>query len=303
MSSVAHIALVPRGAKVDISEVANVAAAISIQVVRDFAPIWGVSATVSAFPKPADVPVGFWPIYVEDAKSLPEGAGGLHVDSRNQPYALIEAGNHWSMHASHECLELLVDPTGTKLHSGPLLEPAVQLGLAQHQVQYVVEICDPVEDGQYGYQINGVLVSDFFTPSYYDPAIAPGVRYDFVGALGGPLEVATNGSIAWLDPVSGDVMQLQNFLGPDLRLHPQVVDLSRSKMFQEVMTKESLRPAIDRVTVTPDFFASMSREQHAGCETRYRAVRHAAQIHARRMQEEIAASLADHEQQLGACLM
>jgi len=302
MSSVANVALVPRGVKVDMSEVANVAAALSIQCVRDFAPIWGISATVSAFPKPADVPVGFWPIYIEDRFKLPDGSTGIHLNSLNQPYALVETGEHWSLNASHECLEMLVDPHGNRLHAGPVLDAAVQQGLAQHQVQYVVEVCSPVEDGQYGYQINGVLVSDFFTPSFYDPAAAAGVRYDFVGVLSGPLEVAVNGCLAWLDPVSSDAMQLQNFLGPDSRLHPQVVNLSRSNMFQEVLSKEALRPAIDRVTVSPNLLASLSREQHVLFETRYRSVRHAAQINARKMQDEVEQSLAFHEELLGACL-
>jgi len=198
---------------------------------------------------------------------------------------------------------MLVDPSGNRFHSGPLLEAAVQLGLPQHQVQYVVEICNPVEDGQYGYQINGVLVSDFFTPNFYDPVAARGVRYDFMGALSGPLEVVENGYISWLDPVTKDTMQLQNFLGPDHRLHPQVVNLSHSKMFQEVLLKEAFRPAIDRVIVRPSLLSSLSREQHISFETRYRSVRHAAQINARRMQEEIEASLAIHEEQLGACLI
>jgi hypothetical protein len=302
MSSVANIALVPRGVKVDMSEVANVAAALSIQIVRDFGPIWGISATVSAFPKAVDVPVGYWPIYIEDPFKLPDGATGCHLDSLSQPYALVETGEHWSLDASHECMEMLVDPSGNRLLAGPMLDPAIQLGMAQHQVRYVVEVCDPVQDGQYGYQINGVLVSDFFTPNFYDPARAGGVRYDFVGALDGPLQVATNGSMAWLDPVTSDAMQLQNFMGPDCRLHPQVVNLSRSNMFQEVLAKEALRPAIDRVTVVPNLLAALSREQHVVFETRYRSVRHASQMNARRMQEDVASSIAFHEELLGACL-
>ena len=287
MSSVAHIALVPRGVKADISEVASVAAALSIQIIRDFYPIWGIAATVSAFAKPADVPVGYWPIYIEEPNKLPKGAGGVHLDRRNQPFALIEVGDQWSLDASHECLEMLVDPSGNRLQASPLLDAAVQLGLPQHQVQYVVEVCDPVEDGQFGYQINGVLVSDFFTPNFYGPATSGGLRYDFVGALTRPLEVLANGYISWLDPVTGDAMQLQNFMGPDQRLHPQVVNLSHSNQFKTVLQRESLRPAIDRVTETPHLLSSLNREQQINMETRHRAVRHAAQIHARRMHEEI----------------
>lgn len=290
MSSVAHIALVPKGQRVDMSEVASVAAAISIQIVRDFAPIWGISATVSAFTKPNDVPVGYWPIYVEESSQMPSGVRGLHLDNRKQPYAVVEFGDHWSLSASHECLEMLVDPSGNRLQASPLLEAAVQQGLALHQVQYVVGICDPVEDAQYGYQINGHLMSDFFTPHFYGPATCNGLRYDYVGALSGPLEVLENGSISWLDPVTGDVLQLQNFMGPDRRLHPQVLNLSHSDAFHTILAREAYRPAIDRVTGMPDLFMNLSLEQQMSMETRQRAVRHAAQIRARRMNEELFAA-------------
>ena len=295
MSSVAHVALVPRSVKVDISDVANVAAALSIQILRDFGPIWGISATVSAFARPNDVPVGYWPIYIEEPNKLPEGAGGVHLDSRNQPYALIAVGEHWSLEASHECLEMLVDPFGNRLHASPLLDAAVQFGLPQHQVQYVVEVCAPVEDAQFGYQIDGVLVSDFFTPSFYGPAASSGLRYDFIGALSGPLEVLPNGYISWLDPVTSDTMELQNFLGPDCRLHPNVANLSQSLLFLDVLQKEAFRPAIDRVTLKPNLLSGLNREQQIAFETRHRAVRHAAQMNSRRMQEEVNLIYAEYE--------
>ncbi len=291
MSTVAHVALVPRGVRVDLSQVATVAAAISIQIARDFGPIWGITATVSAFTKAGDVPVGYWPIYIEDPNKLPKGAGGVHLDSRNQPYALIETGEQWSLDASHECLEMLVDPSGNKMQGAPLLDAAVGLGAAEHQVQYVVEVCDPVEDAQYGYQINGVLVSDFFTPSFYDTASASGVRYDFTGALNGPLQVGINGYVSWVDPVTNATMQLQNFLGPDGRLHPQLVDLSQDASFQQILTNEAFRPAIDRVTQTPDLLRAMSGEKRMEFETRHRAARHASQLRAKRMEEELVAAL------------
>ena len=58
--------------------------------------------------------------------------------------------------------------------------------------------------------------------------------------------------------------------------------------FQNVLLNEAYRPAIDRVTETPNLLMNMSREHLISMETRHRAVRHAAQIHARRMNEELA---------------
>ena len=39
----------------------------------------------------------------------------------------------------------------------------------KERVHYLVEVCDPCEDGKCAYYINGVLVSDFYTPDYFDP--------------------------------------------------------------------------------------------------------------------------------------
>ena len=304
MSSVANVALVPRGVKVDMSEVANVAAALSIQIVRDFAPIWGYFRYCFSLPEAVRCPYRFSGSFTSTTGSAAFRTGRLAyiwiASASRWRTLLTETGENWSLDASRECLKMLADPAGCRLHAGPMLDAAIHLGLAQHQVQYIVEICNPVQDGQYGYQINGVLVSDFFTPNYFDPAAAGGVRYDFVSALTGPLDVASNGCISWIDTVTSDVMQLQNFLGPDSRLHPQVVNLSHSNMFQEVLAKEALRPAIDRVTVTPDLLGSLSREQSVLFETRYRSVRHAAQINARRMQGKSVCRVAgvSHEQLL-----
>ncbi len=287
MGTVTHVALVPRGVKVDMSEVTQTAAALSIQIARDVASIWSVNATVSAFANPKDVPVGFWPIYIEDPGKLPAGAGGVHLDRNNQPYALIETGDNWSLDASHECLEMLVDPSGNRTQANPILQQAVALGYPHRQVQYVVEVCDPVEDAQYGYQINGVLVSDFITPQFYDLVTVSGARYDFSGGLSGPRVVETNGYISWLDSVTDAVMQLTNFINPTTgKLEPQIVNLSDQAKFQQILREEGLRPAIDRVTVHPDYRAGLKEERRSQIERLRAAVREAAEARARRMEPE-----------------
>ncbi|HUK34017.1 MAG TPA: hypothetical protein VLV86_08920 [Vicinamibacterales bacterium] len=285
MTMVTHVALVPRGVKVDISDVTRVAAALSIQIARDLAPIWGVNATVSAFAQSKDVPVGYWPIYIEDPSKLPKGAGGVHLDRHNQPYALIETGDEWSLDASHECLEMLVDPSGNKVRANPILDQAIALGYPERQVQYVVEACDPIEDAQYGYQINGVLVSDFFTPHFYDPVKSAGVQYDFTGALSSPRSVLTNGYISWLDPVENAVMQLQNFINPQTgKLEPQIVNLSQQASFHQAAREEALRPAIDRATPHPDYRSGLTAPARSRLEARRRAVTEAAAARAKAMQ-------------------
>ena len=64
------------------------------------------------------------------------------------------------------------------------------------------EICDPVEDDQYGYQINGVLVSDFITPNWFAHRFAKG-PYDFKQHALGKFEVLSGGYAQAFDPTKG----------------------------------------------------------------------------------------------------
>jgi hypothetical protein len=294
MGTTLNVALVPRGVSVDPSELSSVAAALSLQVARDFSPIWGVSATVTAFPSPKNVPLGYSPIFIEDPSKLPQGAGGVHLDNNNQPYALIELGAQWSLDASHELLELLVDPGGNRLHAGPLLQQAINLGQPVSQVQYLVEVADPVEDGSFGYQINGVLVSDFFTPNFYDAQAAPGVRYDFTGGVSGPLQVGINGYITWFDS-SQTAWQLLNFADPTTGLlTPTIRNLSSTADFQDILNREGLRPAVDRVThpISPDLKKSITPEHRAVREAKLAAAKSASNEHALGLEKEIESVIA-----------
>ena len=202
-----NVALVGSSDVVSLSDLTTVAAALQVQVSRDCAPLWNIAATVTAFTSLADVPVGHWPIIVQG--TIDEGVDGYHTDKNNQPLALVLCANNWSLVASHELIEMLVDPFGNRLVPGPSLDPAHP----QNRVQYLLEACDPVEDAKYSYTINGVVVSDFVTPSYHDPADTTGARYDFTGAVTRPRQVLENGYINWLDGALGGWYQLTNFAG------------------------------------------------------------------------------------------
>ena len=100
-------ALVSENMTITFSELGRVSAALQRQAVRDLGPIWEVQATVDAFEKLEDVPLGYWPIIVMDEINTP-GAAGVHEDKDGQPFALVQARPGWSLTASHECLEMLV---------------------------------------------------------------------------------------------------------------------------------------------------------------------------------------------------
>lgn len=197
-----QIALVVKdSSKVEFRQLSNVSAALQAQATRDFGPVWGVTATVDAFADLNDIPPGYWPIVVQDDIHDP-GAGGVHEDSMGQPFALVEAGPLWSLAASHECLEMLADPFGNRTVAGAKPVDGGEFDLSR-QVEFLVEVCDPCEDPQYGYFINGILVSDFYTPEFFNPPGTSGARYDFTGNINRPLQVLENGYISWHDPNGG----------------------------------------------------------------------------------------------------
>src|SRR6266508_571444 len=96
----------------DPSDVARVAAALQKQATRDFGPIWDVSATVDAFPRLEDVPVGYWPMIVETDINTPrffeprraDGCRYSFTGALTKPREILRGGyiswhepvsNHW----------------------------------------------------------------------------------------------------------------------------------------------------------------------------------------------------------------
>ncbi|MBD0319925.1 MAG: hypothetical protein ICV87_06315 [Gemmatimonadetes bacterium] len=229
-----QVALVSEVGQISASELSRVAAALQKQAARDFAPIWEVQATVDAFARLEDVPLGYWPMIVMKDIGV-DGAAGIHLDKDGQPFALIEYSNRWALTASHENLEMLADPFGNRVVAGPSLHPN------QGRVEYLVEVCDPSEDMEFGYTVNGVLVSDFYTPAYFDPVASAGVRYSFTGAITQPREVLKGGYISWHEPVSDHWWQ-KTFFGDQ----PTFRDLGRLTSFAG-----SIRATIDALTEHP----------------------------------------------------
>lgn len=205
-----RVGLVDKTRQISPQELTTVATAINLQASRDFGPIWRVSATVSALVGTTHVPPGVWPIFV--VNNLPPTEGGVHLTKRHQPYALVEAGPSWSLSASHECLEMLADPSGNRLYASAAI--AVEGGAvvdAPGKFEYLVEVCDPSENDPFSYVIDGIQVSDFYTPHFFDPVVSAGVRYSFTGALSRPRQVLRGGYLSWLNPETDTLQQLQYF--------------------------------------------------------------------------------------------
>jgi hypothetical protein len=194
--------------QIDPGDLTGVSAALQKQVTRDLVQFWDVKATVDAFPQLEDVPTGYWPIIIKD--NIGFDAAGIHLDDHNQPFALVTASEQrdvWSLTASHELIEMLVDPFGNRLMAGD--SPKSD----QTRVQFLVEACDPSEAADFAYTVNGILVSDFYSTRFFDPVDAPGVRYSFTGAIRKPREVLQGGYLSWLDVASNTWWQETWFSG------------------------------------------------------------------------------------------
>jgi hypothetical protein len=132
---------------------------------------------------------------------------------------------------------MLADPFGNRVMAGPSVKPD------QGRVEYLVEVSDPCESEQCSYTVNGVMVSDFYTPHYFDPVEAVGVRYSFTGAVTSPRQVLRGGYLSWHEPVTDHWWQ-SRFFGAQ----PEFTDLGPL-----ARSTESLRATIDHVTPRPEW--------------------------------------------------
>jgi hypothetical protein len=248
LALIQHVALVSESKSCKMSDLLRVSAAMQKQASRDLAPIWDVSATVDAFDKLEDVPDGYWPMVIRD--NIGYKAAGIHIDKDGQPFALISASDSvdkWSLTASHEMCEMIVDPSGNR----QLTSDSPVKG--QGRVSFLVEVCDPSEAADFAYSSNGVLVSDFFTPNYFDPVTASGVRYSYTGAITAPRQVLRGGYLSWKNSVDGHWWQQTWFDGEE----PSFRDIGARdsgsgsiRAFIDRLTAERTAEAIDRGRVT-----------------------------------------------------
>lgn len=176
------------------AQIAPIVAALQRQVAEDFGPIWDAYATVKMFPK-GQQPADWWWLGCFD-DSDQAGALGYHdVTPRGLPLgkAFLKTDIHYgaspSVTLSHELLEMLGDPE---------INMAVQVGASTF---YAYESCDPCEADNLGYQIDGVLVSDFLTPQWFrQHGTGP---FDFKSRIKKPLTLVAGGYMSIWTPHGG----------------------------------------------------------------------------------------------------
>jgi hypothetical protein len=298
-----YVALVSLTSEISTGNLMRVAAAVQKQVTRDFAPMWGVDGTVNAFAELKDVPSDYHPVVLfsdpdelvgrlefeignVNATRLVEQfqgrrLGGIHLSAfTRQPFALVAAADGWSVAVSHEILEMLADPSGNRLVA------AAHPSDENERVRYLVEVCDPCQT--VWYPVNGVQVSDFYTPRYFDPVRNPAAAYSFTGAVDHPLDVLEGGYITWIDPRDSGLYQLRGG-DPAPVLLEDISGLARTSA--PLRTVVDANPASPRVTAE-SLVAANSVTAPVGSA---QAVREASEFAAQRVAEAFLSLAAEAE--------
>lgn len=171
--------------------------ALQRQVLEHFEPLWGVDAHLTFVPKGGSPAPGSWWIAILDSSDV-AGALGYHdLTSESLPIGKVFAGTDqqyglsWTVTLSHELLEMLADP---------YINLAAEVETSRTgQRWYAYEVCDACEADALGYTIDGVLVSDFVTPEWFEAMPHPaGTTFDYKGHLTKPFQLAPGGYISVL---------------------------------------------------------------------------------------------------------
>src|SRR5215472_241792 len=159
-------------------------AAMQAFIDRDVAPVWGTPAKLA---KSTGFIKGQWAMVFLDNADQPGALAYHDLTPDGLPLAKVfvktTLANHdlVSVSASHELVEMLVDPAINLLTTGP--DP---------KTVYAYESADPVE--ALSYPVNGIPMTDFVYPSYFENFHKPGsVQFDQMKKVSKPFQILPGG--------------------------------------------------------------------------------------------------------------
>ncbi|MCP3415678.1 hypothetical protein NLM16_16325 [Bradyrhizobium brasilense] len=171
-------ATTPLGVNLD-----KLVSALQKQLDQHFVPVWGYPAKLHVTAEPeADE----WQIVFLDDADAANALGYHDITKDGQPISKVfvkttlAANQRVSTTASHELLEMLIDP-------------AAQLWAQNGDGKlYAYEMCDAVESEEY--EIDGIAVSNFVHPSFFESWHLPrSVQFDHLKKVTRPFETLPNG--------------------------------------------------------------------------------------------------------------
>jgi len=192
-----QIAVINESTAISDGDVQKMIPAFSAQWNNDLNAVWGVGeAQFTLVPKGTAPAAGAWWVVFLDDSDQANALAYHDLTNEGLPISKVFVKTIMadkatvSVAASHEICEMAVDPW---------LNSAYQ---DSQGTFWAGEVCDPVEDDQYGYQINGVLVTDFVTPNWFGHKNAKG-DIDLKTHAEAAFEVLTGGYAQKFDPQQG----------------------------------------------------------------------------------------------------
>ena len=182
-------------------QVSQAVPALQAQVSKDFAPAWGIDADVTFVSGGQPTP-GSWALIIFDNSDQPGALGYHDLTAEGLPLGKVFAatdmqyGLQWTVTASHELLEMLADPD---IDLTVFVQPDNETGRI-----YAYEVCDACEADNYGYAINGTMVSDFVFPAWFESFRTQGsTQFDQQNQIQKPFDLLPGGYIGIFDVTGG----------------------------------------------------------------------------------------------------
>lgn len=198
------IAVISEVSLIQFDYLQKVCLAIQKQLDQHFVKSWAKTAQITAFKSLAEIPAEYNVITVKSNISVK--LDGFHgVDDSGKPYGEIKYWQRWTYTLSHEVLEMVHNPYLKEFRKNPsIIDPNTENPL------FVEEVADAT-DGK-GYFIDGIEVSNFITPYWYDIVKTDGRKYDYLGLLTAPRQLYEGGYVSWLS-VTNEYYQAQKTKG------------------------------------------------------------------------------------------
>lgn len=205
-SAVIKVAIINESTVVKDADVLACVLALQVQVTRDFCPAWNINAQLNFHPSKI-APEDAWQLVILDDSDQADALGYHELTAGGLPLGKvfagsdIQAGTSWTVTASHELLEMLADPDINEVSEVDNADGSITF--------YAKEVCDAVEADALGYTIDGVNVSDFVYPAWFEsvPAEIAG-PLDHLGRVTTHLALAPGGYISLISiPQGGPTWQ------------------------------------------------------------------------------------------------
>jgi hypothetical protein len=199
----AQIAVINASTLVSDQEAQEAMQALQTQIHRDVAPAWGVDADLTFVSGTSQMPpANMWWLVLLDNPDQAVAHGYHDLTTQGLPLSKVfvgldkQTGYQWTVTASHELLEMLVDPdinisaSFQRRADGPLF--------------YAYEICDPCQAEQSGYHIDNTRVSNFVYPAWFETFHQPNsTQFDQCDMIERPFGLLPGGYCYVLDIKSG----------------------------------------------------------------------------------------------------